>query len=167
MKTHSRNRVFPIALLILLALSAIGVLAQKVIRPDVRVSLTGTVARGGNSIPVEKAGQVNPGEVVNWTIISQNDGTGPARDYKAIGNIPKGTEIIGGTATGEGSPEVVYSIDGGKTFYAIPQIEVKQPDGSVKQMAAPLSMYTQIRYEWKDPLAAGGRLSASYKVRVR
>lgn len=167
MKTHHRNRLFPITLLTLLAICAIGAIAQKAIRPEVKVSLTGTVARGKEAIPVEKAGQVNPGEVVNWTIVSHNEGAAPAREYKAIGNIPKGTEIIGGTASGDGAPEVVYSIDGGKTYYAVPQIEVKQPDGSVKKVAAPLSMYTQIRYEWKDPLAAGGKVIATYKVRVR
>ena len=43
----------------------------------------------------------------------------------------------------------------------------KQADGSVKRVAAPISMYTDIRYEWADPLAQGGKLSASYKVRVK
>jgi hypothetical protein len=32
---------------------------------------------------------------------------------------------------------------------------------------APASMYTEIRYEWADPLVQGGKLSASYKVRVK
>jgi hypothetical protein len=37
----------------------------------------------------------------------------------------------------------------------------------MKQVAAPVSMYTQVRYEWADPLAAGGKLAASYQVRVK
>jgi hypothetical protein len=37
----------------------------------------------------------------------------------------------------------------------------------VKKVPAPVSMYTEVRYEWSDSLAAGGKLSASYKVRVR
>src|SRR6266436_1610962 len=44
---------------------------------------------------------------------------------------------------------------------------VKQGDGAVKRVPAPVSMYTEIRYEWADPLAQGGKLSASYKVRVK
>jgi len=28
-------------------------------------------------------------------------------------------------------------------------------------------MYTQVRYEWADALAAGGKLTAQYKVRVK
>jgi len=46
-------------------------------------------------------------------------------------------------------------------------IEEKQADGSVKRVPAPVSMYTEIRYEWSDPLAQGGKLSLSYKVRVK
>jgi hypothetical protein len=62
---------------------------------------------------------------------------------------------------------VSYSIDGGKNFAAQPTIEEKQADGTTKRVAAPASLYTQVRYEWSDPLAAGSTLSASYKVRVK
>ena len=62
---------------------------------------------------------------------------------------------------------MVYSIDNGKTYSAQPTIEEKQADGTVKTVAAPVSMYTQLRYEWADPLASGGKLQASYKVRVK
>ena len=37
----------------------------------------------------------------------------------------------------------------------------------MKTVPAPVSMYTEVRYEWSDALAAGGKLSASYKVRVK
>jgi hypothetical protein len=62
---------------------------------------------------------------------------------------------------------VTYSIDGGKSFAAQPVIEEKQADGTKKTIPAPASMYTQVRYDWNDPLAAGATLSASYKVRVK
>ncbi len=48
-----------------------------------------------------------------------------------------------------------------------PMIEEKQADGSSKRVPAPVSSYTDVRYEWADPLAPGGKLSASYKVRVK
>ena len=70
------------------------------------------------------------------------------------------------SAKAEGA-QTFYSIDGGKSFSAQPMIEEKQADGSVKRVPAPVSMYTEIRYEWSDPLAQGGKLSASYKVRVK
>jgi len=37
----------------------------------------------------------------------------------------------------------------------------------IKKVAAPVNMYTNVRYEWLDPLAPGGHVSASYKVRVK
>jgi len=77
------------------------------------------------------------------------------------------TYLVVGSATAEYGASVSYSIDGGKNFAAQPMIEEKQADGTTKPVPAPASMYTQVRYEWSDPLAAGATLSASYKVRVR
>ena len=136
-------------------------------RPEVRVSLLGLVTRENKSVSVEKAGTLNPGEILNWTITSQNAGTAPAHNYKAIGEIPTGTAYVANSAAAEGSVQIVYSLDDGKTFDAKPMIDQKQPDGSVKKVTAPASMYTQIRYEWNDPLSEGKQFLASYKVRVK
>jgi hypothetical protein len=46
-------------------------------------------------------------------------------------------------------------------------IDQKQADGTTKQVAAPVSMYTQVRFEWANPIAAGGKVVASYQVRVK
>jgi hypothetical protein len=46
-------------------------------------------------------------------------------------------------------------------------IDEKQADGSINRVAAPVSMYTQVRFEWADALAPGGKLVASYQVRVK
>ncbi|MFN2454801.1 MAG: hypothetical protein ABR577_11335 [Pyrinomonadaceae bacterium] len=136
-------------------------------RPLIKVALAGVVERDHTGFPLEKVSAVNPGETLSWTIISQNDGDGAARDYKAVGQIPRGTVFIAGSAETEHAAEVTYSIDGGKTFEAQPLIEEKQADGTTKRVPAPVSAYTQVRYEWADGLAAGGKLNASYKVRVR
>ena len=112
-------------------------------------------------------GEVHPGEVLDWTITSQNEGTGAAREFKATGQIPKGTMLIVGSTTADGSTSVTYSIDNGQSFSTQPTVEEKQADGTVKRVPAPVSLYTQVRYEWSDALAAGGKLSAAYKVRVK
>lgn len=160
------RRVFPFTVLCLIVLVAV-VVAQQSLRPEVKLALTGLVQRGQEKLPVEKAGKVNPGEIVSYTITAANTGSSPARDLKPSAIIPNGTILIAGSAQAEGNAQVVYSIDGGKTFHAIPLIEQKQPDGSLKKIPAPVSMYTQVRYEWHDPLAPGQTFSASYKVRVR
>ncbi|MGI8654062.1 MAG: hypothetical protein ACR2LC_02450 [Pyrinomonadaceae bacterium] len=136
-------------------------------RPEVKVSLAGIVERDQTKIPVEKATAVNPGETLSWTITSQNDGDGAARDYKTVGQIPRGTEFIKGSAQPENEAEVTYSIDGGKSFQSQPTTDEKQVDGTTKRVPAPVSIYTQVRYEWANGLAANSKLSASYKVRVK
>ena len=136
-------------------------------RPEVKVALSGAVEREGAAVALDKAGSVKPGEVLSWQINSVNEGTAAAHEYKAVGNIPEGTSLVAGTAAGEHGSTVTYSIDGGKTYSTQPIIEERQPDGTTKRVPAPVSMYTQVRYEWNDDLAAGGRLSATYKVRVK
>ncbi|HJU56272.1 MAG TPA: hypothetical protein VJ715_16940 [Pyrinomonadaceae bacterium] len=173
-KFKNNLRALPLAALCLIVLGGAAAIAQRQLRtsergrPEVKVSLSGAVARGDERLPLEKAQSVNPGEVLDWTIISENDGNAPAHNYKAVGQIPKGTVLVAGSTTADGTASVSYSIDNGKTFSAEPTIEERQADGTVKQVPAPVSMYTQLRYEWADPLAAdGGKLQASYKVRVK
>jgi hypothetical protein len=48
-----------------------------------------------------------------------------------------------------------------------PMIDAPQPDGSIKKVPAPLSMYTHVRFEWSDPLVAASHTIASYQVRVK
>ena len=131
------------------------------------MSLAGTVTRNNQLLNVEKAGALTSGEVLLWTITSQNAGSAPAQNYKTVGEIPSGTSFVAGSAQADGNVQVTFSINGGKTFETKPLIDQKQPDGSVKKVAAPASLYTQVRYEWNDPLSAGKQLSASYKVRVK
>jgi uncharacterized repeat protein (TIGR01451 family) len=173
-KLKKNFRALPLAAICLLVLGGAAALAQRQLRsaaaggrPEIKVVLSGAIEREQKRLPIEKAESVNPGEILDWTITSENAGNGPAHDYKAIGQIPKGTVLVAGSTTADGSASVVYSIDNGKTFSAQPTIEEKQPDGSVKQVAAPVSMYTQVRYDWTDPLASGAKLQASYKVRVK
>jgi len=136
-------------------------------RPLVKIFLTGALDRNHQQIPIEKAGAVRPGEVVSFTLNSVNQGSAPAREYRAVGQIPRGTSFVAGSAAGDSNTRVSYSIDDGKQFSAQPMIDEKQPDGTVRKIQAPVSMYTQVRFEWADPLAAGGKLVTSYQVRVK
>lgn len=163
-----------LAVLCLLALGGVAVLAQRqhmmiaaALRPEVKINLSAAVERDNGLVPVEKAQIVKQGEVLDWTIDSANAGNGPALNYKAVSRIPAGTSFIAGSAKGEGAAKVVYSIDGGKTYSINPMIDEKQADGSIKKVPAPVSLYTHVRYEWADPLAPGGHVAASYKVRIK
>ena len=172
--TKLRRRMGALPLLALVAVGGAGAYAQRnyavgraTARPEVKITLAGAVERGPERVALDQAGAVRPGELLDWTLTSENDGAGAARDFKATGQIPAGTTFIVGSTTVDGTANVTYSIDHGKTFTAQPMLEERQADGSVKRILAPATMYTQVRYEWSDALAAGGKLAASYKVRVK
>ncbi|MCM3871887.1 MAG: hypothetical protein ND895_14485 [Pyrinomonadaceae bacterium] len=172
MKIKKHMRTLPVVALSLLVLGSAGAFAQKRFmvlstgRPEVKVQLAAFVERDKALVPVEKVSMVVPGDVLDWTITSANEGNAAAIDYKAVGHIPEGMTFVAGSAKADGSVNALYSIDKGKSFSTQPMIEEKQADGSVKQVPAPVSMYTDVRYEWSDPLVQGAKLSASYKVRV-
>jgi uncharacterized repeat protein (TIGR01451 family) len=172
-KLRRRVRALPVVAIALLAVCGAGVFAQHnyLVRasgqPEVKITLAGVVVRGQERVPLAKAGEVRPGEVLDWTLTSENDGTAPAREFKTVGQIPAGTVFVAGSTTADGTASVTYSIDHGKTFAAQPVVEERQADGTVKRVPAPAALYTQVRYEWSDALAAGSKLSATYKVRVK
>ena len=171
-RLKNRRAAAPLLALCVVALVGGAAFAQRQLkaasgRPEVKVELAGSVERGGQTLGLDKVEDVKPGEILDWQIVSSNEGTGAARDYKAVGHIPAGTVLVAGSATAESGSTVTYSIDGGKTFATQPIIEERQADGTVKKVPAPVSMYTEVRYEWSDALAPGGKLSASYKVRVK
>jgi uncharacterized repeat protein (TIGR01451 family) len=163
----------PVVVVCLFVLGSAAAFAQKRFmlrmtgRPDVKVLLSGVVEREKGLVSVQEAGTVKSGEVMTWTITSMNDGNAPAHDYKAIGTVPPGTQFVAGSVTADNSVKVTYSIDNGVSFSAQPTIEEKQPDGSIKKVPAPTSMYTRISYEWSDPLDQGAKLNATYKVRLK
>jgi hypothetical protein len=172
-RLKNRRGTTPLLALVVVALVGGAALAQRQFkaagggRPEVKVELTGSVERGGARLALDKVEHVKPGEILDWQIVSSNDGSGAARDYKAVGHIPAGTALVAGSAEGEGGSTVTYSFDCGKTYSTQPVVEERQADGTVKKVPAPVSSYTEVRYEWSDALAAGGKLSASYKVRVK
>lgn len=170
-KSKKKIAALGLATVSLLVVTAVGfaqrhLISAAIARPEVKVQLSAAVERDSELVPLDKATAVKPGEVLDWTILSENNGTAAAHDYKAVARIPRGTEFIAGTAKAAGA-KAVYSIDNGKSFSDKPTVEEKQADGTVKRFAAPVAMYTDIRYEWSDPLAQGGKLSASYKLRVK
>src|SRR5215210_5786001 len=172
-RLKNRRAAAPLLALCVVALVGGAAFAQRQLkaasagRPEIKVELAGAVERGGARLALDKVENVKPGEILDWQIVSSNEGTGAARDYKAVGHIPTGTVLVAGSAAAESGSAVTYSIDGGQSFSTQPVVEERQADGSVKKVAAPVSMYTEVRYEWSDAFAPGGKLSASYKVRVK
>lgn len=176
MKKFTGKNLIAKFVMLVVAFSAVAVFAgQKetigralnILKPEVRVQISGTVNRSNQTVVLEKAESVKAGEILDWKISSVNSGNASAQNYRVVGQIPAGTEFIAGSANGDAAPRVSYSIDGGQTFSAQPMIEERQNDGSVKQLPAPVSMYTQIKFEWANELNAQSQINAAYRVRVK
>ncbi len=172
-KSFRLVRGFFFAFLMVTFLSGVVVLASKsgrdilpFAKPSVKVALSGNVVRDGERLDVSKEA-VNPGDVLEWSIASENEGDASANEYSAIGQIPNGTEFVAGSAVAKEDANVTYSIDGGKSYSGKPMMKVKQADGSEKLVPAPASKYTQVRFEYSDSIAPAGKVSANYKVRVK
>lgn len=176
MKNIARKYLMSKLTLALIVLSGIVVFAAQnetvgralnIIRPEIKIQISGTVARDNQTVSLDKVNAVKPGEVLDWKINSVNSGTGSAKNYRVVGQIPQGTTLVAESAKAQAEAKVTYSIDGGKTFSAQPMIDEKQADGSVKQVPAPVSMYTQLRFELANELPAQSEVNAAYSVKVK
>lgn len=154
-------------------LSTIGVLAARNGKtansagPLVKVNLSGMINRDGEKMSLEQAKVVKPNEVLHWTIYSKNEGDGEAKQYKAVGKIPQGTVYIMNSSKAEDAAVAKFSIDGGQNFSEKPLIEEKQADGSVREVPAPVEMFTDVRFEWSNPIGSNEERKAFYDVRVK
>lgn len=176
MKKITSERLMPKLMLAFFVLSGMAVFAAQnetvsralnLARPQIRVEISGSVKRADKAVSLEKAEAVKSGEVLDWTINSSNEGNKEAQNYRVVGQISPGTKFVEGSAKGDDAPQVTYSIDGGKTFAAQPLVDEKQPDGTIKKVAAPVSSYTQVRFEWAKSLPSNAKLTASYRVQVK
>jgi uncharacterized repeat protein (TIGR01451 family) len=160
-----KSRVLAVIVLFLV-IDVAGTAQVQIGKPSIKMHLSGAVMRSSGTVAIEQAGAVAPGEVMRYTITSSNEGMKPALGYKATGPIPASTVYVQGSAKADGAIEL-YSIDGGKSYSSSPTTARRQADGTMKNVPAPASMYTQIRFEWKDPVKADSSTSASYEVRVK
>lgn len=151
-------------------------IAQNAQRPDVRLQLVAEkrlVARnsqGQEQVTWQAIGGQNsarPGDVLRYSLIGNNQGNRAARKFALTQPVPKGTVyVMNSAAKGKGA-ELIYSIDGGKSFVANPTVPVRTASGKVENRPAPAESYTHIRWQWGGELAPGGNVNVAYQVRVR
>lgn len=135
-------------------------------RPHVNMMMAATIWRDGQEIQPDKAGDIRPGDLVTYTVVSRNDGGVSAKNFRARGRVPAGTTYVGGSALSEGA-ELSFSIDGGKSFHARPTIEEKQADGSVRLVPAPAAMYTDVTFTYRSQIEPRATVTGSYQVYVK
>lgn len=107
-----------------------------------------------------------PGDVIQYTLIAVNNGTGPAHEVELVDPIPAGTEYALDSAVGEGMA-VSYSIDEGHLYQFPPVVyDFRLPDGTFEKRPAPAGMYTHVKWLVTQHIPPGGSVTASLRVRV-
>lgn len=115
---------------------------------------------------LEGAAQVQPGDVLRYTLSSENAGDKPASKLVLTQPVPKQTTYVLGSAIANDA-RLTYSIDGGNTFVAKPMIKVTQPDGTVVEKPAPADLYTHVRWDYSESLKPAAAVKSVYEVAVK
>ncbi len=105
-----------------------------------------------------------PGDEVVYTVTFKNVGKQTADNIRITNPIPPEMQYVPDTAFGPGS-EVLYSIDGGRTYGRAGELFVTAADGA-RRPAGPAD-YTHIRWILKSPLDAGAQGFARFRAMVR
>ena len=100
---------------------------------------------------------VQPGDILRYTVLAKN-GQLPVKNLVLSQPIPKGTKYIKNSATTLAGSQLLFSIDGGKTFVARPMFGKKD--------AAP-GTYTHLRWKFSTLMSANSQIKATYEVQVR
>ncbi|MGB8700132.1 MAG: hypothetical protein WCD18_12010, partial [Thermosynechococcaceae cyanobacterium] len=95
---------------------------------------------------------VQPGDVLRYTLTSENAGDKPAKDLALTQPVPAKTTYVLGSALANGAT-LTFSIDGGQTFVDKPMIKVKLADGKEELRPAPAEAYTHVRWDYSESLA--------------
>ena len=139
-------------------------------KPNVTLKLSGSVvskaADGSTTLtPVDKV-QPKTGDAIQYEIVASNAGDSPALRLVPVGKIPAGTAYVDGSARAPRA-HAEFSLDGGKTWAAVPMVRVRQPDGTVVLKKADPALYTSVRFVTDAAIAPHQSAAYSYEVRVK
>ena len=140
-------------------------------KPQIKLSMTSekevTVKQGGkNVVKRMPASDIEPGQILIFTIKYTNAGNEKATNVVINNPIPKETVYEVGSA--KGGSEITFSIDNGKDFKrpSLLTYEVTGPDGKKIRKKASPEQYTHVRWLISE-VPPGGSGEVSYRARVK
>ena len=86
--------------------------------------------------PIAEKATVKPGDIIKYTVVAKNNSRCPLKNLILKQPIPRGTNYVKDSARSLEGAELLFSIDGGKTFVAQPKIGTQ---------AAPTTAYNYLR----------------------
>ena len=109
-------------------------------------------------LPIAQKATVKPGDIIKYTVIAKNNSRCPLKNLILKQPIPRGTNYLKDSARSIDGAELLFSIDGGKTFVANPTIGT-QP--------APATAYNYLRWKFSGLMVANAQVQTSYKLQVK
>ena len=141
-------------------------------KPEITLSVTSEkeiieMNQGKENVKRVPAKEIEPGQVLIFTLKYANKGDEAATNVVFDNPIPKETVYEMGSAAGSGS-DISFSINGGKD-YKKPTLliyEVKRSDGKTVRKKASPDQYTNVRWEISTvPPGSVGELTFRAKVK--
>jgi uncharacterized repeat protein (TIGR01451 family) len=101
---------------------------------------------------------VKPGDVIMYTVVAKNNSRCALRNLVLKQPIPKGTQYVKDSAQAIEGAELLFSVDGGKTFSAKPM---------VGKTVVPATDYNYLRWKFSGKMAANAQVKTTYKLQVK
>jgi uncharacterized repeat protein (TIGR01451 family) len=108
--------------------------------------------------PIAGKASVKPGDIIKYTVIAKNNSHCPLRNLILKQPIPKGTTYVKDSATAIDGAELLFSIDGGKTFSAKPTIGTQE---------APATEYNYLRWKFIGKMRTNAEVKTTYMLQVK
>jgi uncharacterized repeat protein (TIGR01451 family) len=108
--------------------------------------------------PIAGKASVRPGDVIKYTVVARNNSRCPLKNLILKQPIPRGTNYLKDSAIAIDGAELLFSIDGGKTFVAKPMVGTQ---------AAPTTAYNYLRWKFNGLMATNSQVKTIYKLQVK
>ncbi|WP_310413575.1 hypothetical protein [Chamaesiphon sp. OTE_8_metabat_110] len=108
--------------------------------------------------PIAEKATVKPGDIIKYTVVAKNNSRCPLKNLILKQPIPRGTNYVKDSARSLEGAELLFSIDGGKTFVAQPKIGT-QP--------APTTAYNYLRWRFSGLMMTNAQVQTTYKLQVK
>jgi uncharacterized repeat protein (TIGR01451 family) len=100
---------------------------------------------------------VKPGDILKYSVNAKNTDK-PVKNLVLTQPVPRGTSYVKNSALALNGAELMFSIDGGKTYVVKPMLGKKE---------APVATYTNLRWKFPGTIAAKAQVNATYEVVVK
>ncbi len=119
---------------------------------------------GKKTIKLVEAKKVVPGDYVIYKNSIKNNTNKAVKDMVLNNAIPEHTEYVANSAKCSGDCEILFSVDGGKSFAKADKLMVKI--GNKKRLASPKE-YTNVRWVLTSALDANSVTDVSFKTKLQ